>query len=56
MLRGIENAKFTPILVLTTESGDNIKQAGKQAGATGWIVKPFKPEVLQNAVTKVCGL
>jgi two-component system chemotaxis response regulator CheY len=46
----------TPILVLTTEAGDNAKAQGKLAGATGWIVKPFKPKVLEAAVTKVCGL
>ncbi|MCC7260534.1 MAG: response regulator [Alphaproteobacteria bacterium] len=54
MLRGSELARFTPILVLTTEDGDNVKQAGKQAGATGWIVKPFNPEILSRAVSKVC--
>lgn len=54
MLRGSELARFTPILVLTTEDGDNVKQAGKQAGATGWIVKPFNPEILSRAVNKVC--
>ena len=55
-LRGSRNAKFTPILVITTESGDSTKQAGKAAGASGWIVKPFKPESLQAAVTKLCKL
>ena len=46
--------KATPILVLTTESGDQIKSEGKSAGASGWIVKPFSPDVLINAVKKVC--
>lgn len=55
-LRQSSNNKFTPILVISTESGDNIKQAGKDAGATGWIVKPFNPETLGRAVKKVCNL
>lgn len=45
--------KFTPILMLTTESGADKKQEGKAAGAKAWLVKPFKPEVLLNAVTKL---
>lgn len=54
-LRALPAYKFTPILMLTTESGDNKKQAGKAAGATGWIVKPFNPEQLLKTVTKVLG-
>jgi len=38
--------KYVPILVLTTESQEEMKQKGKQAGASGWLVKPFKPEQL----------
>lgn len=45
--------KFIPIIMLTTESQDSKKQEGKQAGATGWIVKPFKPEQLLSVVKKV---
>lgn len=45
--------KFIPIIMLTTESQDSKKQEGKQAGATGWIVKPFKPEQLLAVVKKV---
>lgn len=52
-LREQKNSKYTPILVITTEGGTNVKEAGKKAGASGWIVKPFSPEVLQNAVTKL---
>jgi two-component system, chemotaxis family, chemotaxis protein CheY len=44
----------TPILILTTESGDDRKASGKAAGATGWIVKPFAPEKLLSVVNKVC--
>jgi len=50
-LRTSRHHRFTPIVMLTTESQDEKKAAGKQAGATGWIVKPFKPEQLL-AVTK----
>ena len=47
--------KFIPIVMLTTESQDSKKQAGKSAGATGWIVKPFKPNQLLAVVKKVLG-
>jgi len=52
-----ENPSFssTPILVLTTESDDSKKNEGRDAGATGWIVKPFEPEKLLKVVQKVCG-
>ena len=52
-LRALPEFKFTPILVLTTESGGDMKQKGKEAGATGWIVKPFSPEKLLDVVSKV---
>lgn len=45
--------RFTPILVLTTESGDDIKQRGREAGATGWLVKPFNPDQLRKTVEHV---
>ncbi|MBI5681584.1 MAG: response regulator [Deltaproteobacteria bacterium] len=44
--------KFTPVVMLTTESKDSKKQDGKQAGASGWIVKPFTPEQLLDVVKK----
>ena len=44
--------RFTPILMLTTESQEARKQDGKRAGASGWIVKPFTPEVLVGLVNK----
>ena len=47
--------KFTPILMLTTESQESRKMEGKAAGATGWIVKPFKPEQLVAVVKKILG-
>ncbi|MDY7036772.1 MAG: response regulator [Thermodesulfobacteriota bacterium] len=45
--------KFIPIIMLTTESQAEKKQGGKAAGATGWIVKPFKPEQLIAVIKKV---
>lgn len=52
-IRKLEQYKFTPIIVLTTESQVGKKEDGKQAGATGWIVKPFKPEQLVSVVRRV---
>jgi two-component system chemotaxis response regulator CheY len=52
-LRKLAAFKFTPILMLTTESALEKKQEGKQAGATGWIVKPFNPDVLLKTIAKV---
>ncbi|MEF9947021.1 MAG: response regulator [Comamonas sp.] len=50
-----EDPKFkgTPILILTTESSDLMKQAGRAAGATGWLVKPFDPNRLIEVIQKV---
>ncbi|HPE45531.1 MAG TPA: response regulator, partial [Deltaproteobacteria bacterium] len=44
--------RFLPILVLTTESQEEMKLKGKQAGASGWLVKPFKPEQLVYVTKK----
>jgi two-component system, chemotaxis family, chemotaxis protein CheY len=54
-LRAMPAFKFIPIVLLTTESQMEKKQEGKAAGATGWIVKPFKPEQLVAVVKKVLG-
>lgn len=54
-LRGLPACRFIPIIMLTTESQDEKKQEGKSAGATGWIVKPFKPDQLIAVVKKVLG-
>ncbi len=51
-LRAKPASKFTPIVMLTTESQDAKKQEGKQAGASGWIVKPFKPEQLIETIQR----
>jgi len=58
LIKGVRTAsinKFIPIVMLTTESQDSKKAEGKAAGATGWIVKPFKPEQLIAVVKKVLG-
>jgi two-component system chemotaxis response regulator CheY len=52
-LRKLSAFRFTPILMLTTESAAEKKQAGKEAGATGWIVKPFNPEILLKTIARV---
>lgn len=48
-----ENLKFTPIIMLTTESGGDMKTQGKELGAKAWLVKPFKPDKLISAVEKL---
>ena len=52
-LREAPQFKSTPILILTTESSDQMKQAGRSAGATGWLVKPFDPTRLIEVIQKV---
>ncbi len=54
-LRAMQEYKFTPIVMLTTESQEGKKQEGKQAGATAWIVKPFSPDQLLSVVKRVLG-
>lgn len=54
-LRGLADYKFTPLLMLTTESTPEKKMEGKAAGATGWLVKPFNPEQLVATVQRVLG-
>jgi two-component system chemotaxis response regulator CheY len=53
--RALPACRFIPIVMLSTESQDAKKAEGKAAGATGWIVKPFKPEQLIAVVKKVLG-
>lgn len=53
-LRGMPQFATTPILMLTTEAGDDKKTVGRSVGATGWIVKPFDPEKLLQIIHKVC--
>lgn len=44
--------KFTPILVMTTEAEESKKKEGKDAGASGWLIKPFTPEQLTSVVSR----
>lgn len=53
-LRADPRYASTPILMLTTEGDAAKKIEGKEAGATGWVVKPFQPEKLVEIVKKVC--
>jgi len=52
-LRGRPADRFTPIIMLTTESQADKKEEGKKAGASGWIVKPFSPDALLETVNKL---
>ena len=52
-VRQNERYRSVPILVLTTESDDEKKNRARQAGATGWIVKPFDPTKLVSAIERV---
>ena len=49
------DGKSVPILILTTETNDNLKQRAKQAGATGWLTKPFNPQRLTKLVDQLTG-
>ena len=52
-LRGLPSFKFSPILMLTTEIDPEKKRIAKEAGATGWLVKPFQPDQLLATIRKV---
>jgi two-component system, chemotaxis family, chemotaxis protein CheY len=52
-VRQLDRHRSTPVLILTTEAGDEMKQRGRAAGATGWLVKPFNPATLRQVVDKV---
>lgn len=54
-IRALPGFKFLPIVMLTTESDESRKQEGRAAGATGWIVKPFKQDQLLAVVKKLLG-
>jgi len=54
-LRKLPEFQHVPLLMLTTRSGDEPGQAGKQAGATGWIAKPVNPEQLLEIVENMLG-
>ena len=46
--------RFTPIIMLTTESDESKKRQGQEAGAKAWVVKPFNPEQMVSAVQRLC--
>jgi two-component system, chemotaxis family, chemotaxis protein CheY len=52
-LRTLPDYRLTPLLLLTTESSQQSKQLGKQAGATGWMIKPFHPDQLLATLDRV---
>lgn len=52
-IKKLPNYKFTPIMMLTTESDQEKKMQGKAAGAKAWLVKPFQPPTLLDAVSKL---
>lgn len=54
-LRKLDAHRFTPVLMLTTESAVEKKQEAKSAGATGWLVKPFDPEQLLRTIRRILG-
>ncbi|MDF1882762.1 response regulator [Sulfurimonas sp. SAG-AH-194-C21] len=55
-LRAVPATKRTPTLMLTTETKPELKQQGKALGLTGWIVKPFNPAQLKQAISRVLRL
>ena len=52
-IRRLPAFRFTPVLILTTEAGEDVRESGRAAGATGWIVKPFDPDQLRQVVAQV---
>lgn len=52
-LKKLPAYRFTPVIMLTTEMAESKKEKGKEAGAKAWMVKPFQPEQLLNAVAKL---
>lgn len=52
-VKELPSYKFTPIIMLTTEAGEEKKREGQAAGARAWVVKPFKPEQMLAAVSKL---
>ncbi len=54
-LRANPRFRNTPILILTTESSEQMKRSGRDAGATGWLVKPFEPTRLIETIRKLIG-
>jgi two-component system chemotaxis response regulator CheY len=55
-LRAVPSTARTPVLMLTTETRDELKAQGKALGLTGWVVKPFNPAQLKQAISRVLRL
>ena len=55
-LRAVAGTARTPVLMLTTETRDELKAQGKALGLTGWVVKPFNPAQLKQAISRVLRL
>ena len=53
LLRARPVSKYTPVVMLTTESQESKRQEGRAAGATAWMVKPFQPDKLLAVIAKV---
>jgi two-component system chemotaxis response regulator CheY len=52
-MRTMESYKFTPVIMLTTESAEAKRLQGQMAGAKAWVVKPFRPQQMMNAIAKL---
>lgn len=52
-VRALEAHRFTPILLLTTETSETLRKTAREYGATGWMVKPFNPDKLLRTLEKV---
>ncbi|KPQ28480.1 MAG: two-component system, chemotaxis family, response regulator CheY [Marinobacter excellens HL-55] len=52
-VKKLPDYKFTPVIMLTTESSENRKSEGKASGAKAWVVKPFQPQQMLDAVKKL---
>jgi two-component system chemotaxis response regulator CheY len=52
-VKSLPDYKFTPVLMLTTESSDEVKSKGRELGVKAWLVKPFQPQVLLSAISKL---
>lgn len=53
-IRSQQNYRFTPVIMLTTETAEEKKTQARAAGAKAWLTKPFQPSTMLSAVAKVC--
>ena len=52
-MKAMDNYRFTPVIMLTTESAESKRLRGQMAGAKAWMVKPFRPEQMIVAISKL---